>query len=441
MKRIMIFLFVFVISFMLLSCDESSSSTLDPQEQTFIISWLNHDGTVLKVDEVSYGKNPVYNGEEPVKASTSEYFYTFFGWDSDLSPAIEDKAYKASYIEMPISFLSIIEDLEYDFFNFSDLASFDVYQGWYNYTENFLFIRTSSDISIYELNEGKTNLVYSFDISSDEKGIVDIEIDSNGNLFLLGYHIPENADSDTYLPGFIIKINSDFSGYSLHDIDNIGMRVPRAFSINSNHEFGVIGEGSTPETAYLQHSFMIYDENYNKVFSYEMNHMIRGEYRKIESKNDSFIVAGLVGDSIGCTNGDCMDPVIQEFNSSEFLLNEVFVEYDMYDEILELIVNEDEIVLLINNDYRAFKFLKLDYDLNIIYNEEIYIEGSFVSGAIEHKGSMYLIARYYNRYIFFKINNSGEITNIYIDELTSLYSSIDREFYLNVKILVSSFDE
>ena len=441
MKRIMMFLFIFVISFMLLSCDENSSSTLDPEDQIYTISWLNHDGTVLEVDEVPYGEYPVYDGEEPVKKSTSEYCSVFYGWDSDIDPVFEDKTYKASFIELHISFRDFIQDSEYDFFNSGDLPSFEGGQGWSYFTEDFLLIRGLSDISIYELNDGKTSLVYSFEMNSEEKGIRDVEVDSDGNIFLLGFNTPINPSVDNYMPGFIIEIKSDFSEHSLHDIDNIGMRVPLEFSINSNHEFGIIGEGSDPERAYMQHSFMIFDENYQKLFSYELNEMIRGNYIKIEHREDSFIIAGLVGDSIGCTNGDCMDPIIQEFNSINFLINEITIEYDLRDEILGLIVKEDEINLLTSNNYSSFHFLKLDNDFKEIYNEEIELENPFAVGGIKQHGSLYGIVINFNRFMFIEIDDDGAIKKVYIDELTRLESPFDRAFYMYAKLLVSSFDE
>ncbi|QLY40651.1 hypothetical protein HF295_07250 [Hujiaoplasma nucleasis] len=454
MKKQFFFFLIGLAVFLLAACDGISSSeqtqetnegmiSSSIEDQMFTISWVNYDGSILETNEFSYGQYPTYNGEIPFRESTNDdYFYIFYDWNTEVTPVYKNKTYKASFIEMHNSFKDFVEGVDYSFFDSNDLQSFGVGQGWFSFTDKQLLIRTESYVSIYEFGEEKINLIYSFDMDSSEKGITDMEIDSKGNIFLLGYHIPGGGDGDTYLPGFILEINSDFSGHTIHDIDNQGMRVPREFFINENNEFGIIGEGSSETHAYMQHSFMIFDENYQKEYSYELNNMIRGEYRRIISKGDSFIIAGLVGDSASCSNSDCMDPIVQEFNSSIGLINEVIIEYDYYDDILSLSFNSEEIIVMVNNDYRHLMNIKLDSEFNIIYNEEVQlnINDPFLVGGIEDKGIFYGIIIEYDRFIFLKVEK-GLVEKVYVDKLTRIESNFDRGFYLYAKLLVSNLDE
>ena len=72
----------------------------DPEVQTFTVTWLNEDGTVLKTDEnVEEGTMPEYNGEIPTKAEDANNYYVFSGWDKALEPVTEDVTYTAVYAE------------------------------------------------------------------------------------------------------------------------------------------------------------------------------------------------------------------------------------------------------------------------------------------------------------------------------------------------------
>ena len=65
----------------------------------YTITWKNEDGTVLKTEEVAYGETPEYVGDEPTKASTSQYQYTFNGWSPVITEVNEDAEYVATFTE------------------------------------------------------------------------------------------------------------------------------------------------------------------------------------------------------------------------------------------------------------------------------------------------------------------------------------------------------
>ena len=64
----------------------------------YTVTWKNDDGTVLETDtNVEYGSMPSYDGEEPTKASTAQYTYTFKGWDKTPTVVTGDVTYTATY--------------------------------------------------------------------------------------------------------------------------------------------------------------------------------------------------------------------------------------------------------------------------------------------------------------------------------------------------------
>ena len=66
--------------------------------QQFIITWKDDDGSVLRYDYHDAGETADY-GEAPTKAATSEWTYTFAGWNPAVPEQVtEDAAYTATYI-------------------------------------------------------------------------------------------------------------------------------------------------------------------------------------------------------------------------------------------------------------------------------------------------------------------------------------------------------
>ena len=81
-------------------------------EKTYIISWLNYDGTLLK-DEynaditylVPYGSTPKYNNSTPTRPDDVGYYtYDFVGWTPAFTPVTEDVSYTAVYERNPVMY-------------------------------------------------------------------------------------------------------------------------------------------------------------------------------------------------------------------------------------------------------------------------------------------------------------------------------------------------
>ena len=64
--------------------------------KSYKVTWLDEDGSLLREDTVKYGEMPKY-GENPTKAATDEYTYTFDKWTPELEAVTKDATYQASY--------------------------------------------------------------------------------------------------------------------------------------------------------------------------------------------------------------------------------------------------------------------------------------------------------------------------------------------------------
>ena len=63
----------------------------------FTITWKNDDGSTIKTTQVSSGVMPVFDGNNPTKADTAQYTYTFAGWTPEVIAATADAEYTATF--------------------------------------------------------------------------------------------------------------------------------------------------------------------------------------------------------------------------------------------------------------------------------------------------------------------------------------------------------
>ena len=67
-------------------------------EDSYLVTWKNEDGTVLKISSAEAGETPVYEGAEPEQHDPEGiYTYTFAGWTPEVHAVEGDATYTAVY--------------------------------------------------------------------------------------------------------------------------------------------------------------------------------------------------------------------------------------------------------------------------------------------------------------------------------------------------------
>ena len=77
------------------TADAVYTAQFDSIENVYTITWLNDDDSQIDQTTVKYGVVPTH--DDPTKAGTGEYSYTFTGWDKEVVAVTGDATYKATF--------------------------------------------------------------------------------------------------------------------------------------------------------------------------------------------------------------------------------------------------------------------------------------------------------------------------------------------------------
>ncbi len=91
--------------------------------QTYNITFVDYDGSVLLELTLDEGTMPEYTLENPTRDATAQYSYEFIGWDKVIEPATENVTYKAMYNETVNKYLvtfvdengDVLEEREFEY--------------------------------------------------------------------------------------------------------------------------------------------------------------------------------------------------------------------------------------------------------------------------------------------------------------------------------------
>ncbi len=102
-----------------LTVTENLTLTAEFVKNSYIVTFVNYDGSELQTSEVGVGETPTYNGNEPSKPADDEYTYTFAGWadgenvyplGTNLPEVTEDATYTAVYDDVQNEYMVIFQD-------------------------------------------------------------------------------------------------------------------------------------------------------------------------------------------------------------------------------------------------------------------------------------------------------------------------------------------
>ncbi|MBO7573225.1 MAG: hypothetical protein J6T25_00305 [Bacilli bacterium] len=77
--------------------DATYVATFKEETRSYKVTWLNDDGSTLRVDDVFYGETPSYGEENPTKENRRGVTYYFAGWSPEIVPVESDQTYTAEY--------------------------------------------------------------------------------------------------------------------------------------------------------------------------------------------------------------------------------------------------------------------------------------------------------------------------------------------------------
>ena len=90
---------------------------------TYTVTWKNYDESILETDVVNHGEMPIYNGTTPVRPETATQSFVFIGWTPQVSQAVGDVVYVATYEAQ-----TIIVKNPYDPTELNNIFGFNIYQ-------------------------------------------------------------------------------------------------------------------------------------------------------------------------------------------------------------------------------------------------------------------------------------------------------------------------
>ena len=75
--------------------DASYTATFTATKNSYTVTWLSDDGSVIDTTTVEYGEIPTH--ADATKPATAEYTYSFAGWTPEVVAVTGDASYTATF--------------------------------------------------------------------------------------------------------------------------------------------------------------------------------------------------------------------------------------------------------------------------------------------------------------------------------------------------------
>jgi hypothetical protein len=140
-----------------------------------------------------------------------------------------------------------------------------------------------------------------------------------------------------------------------------------------------------------------------------------------------------------CSKSECANLIIQEFNSSDYLVNSVdlVVEENRRLDVTGFFINDGEIKLFANNNNEFLKYYELNRSLEVTFSN-YWLYNALIFGDLQnHNEKFYFLFRNGGNFAIAQIAN-GSITHVNFDIQPYLESPFDRwspDLYLKLYIL------
>ena len=82
--------------------DATYTAAFSQTLNTYTVTFVDSDGTVLQTSVLAYGETPIYEGRMPTKVATDRFSYEFAGWDRSIDSVTGETTYVATFTETPI---------------------------------------------------------------------------------------------------------------------------------------------------------------------------------------------------------------------------------------------------------------------------------------------------------------------------------------------------
>ena len=83
--------------------DATYKATFNATKNSYTITWLNEDGSLIEQETLEYGATPTH--ADPTKESTAEYTYTFAGWNKEITAVTGNETYTATFNTIKNSYI------------------------------------------------------------------------------------------------------------------------------------------------------------------------------------------------------------------------------------------------------------------------------------------------------------------------------------------------